>query len=137
MSKVTRVIEPSDLEDVLEAWQHHLRLGGWRISARIAPASDFIKEDGLIYGDCYFKTLSLDAKIRLINPSDAHLIDDDEDYDMLEVLIHELLHLRVHAATNADKDINGGEEDERLVSMLAISFAQLIPLDQLYPTLEI
>lgn len=84
-----RVYSLYELQERCKIWQDLLNLSDWQIKTDLVPHSEF--------GECEFGTIEhllhfKHAKIKLPT-AETYEYDFDPDYDMIPILVHELLHL--------------------------------------------
>jgi hypothetical protein len=94
----------------LKAWQCRLALGNWRLSVEMARAKDLRpKTVGQVEIDYRARV----AVIRVIDPAD-HRLSDEETRALAEsVVVHELIHISltpVVGAARGDESIDSEEE---------------------------
>lgn len=84
-----KIISKEDLNSYLEKWQKILRLDHWTIQAKIVRAEDLSDQGN--QGEVCSVVCTRMASIKLRDPIDWPS-DCMGEYDMEEVLVHELLH---------------------------------------------
>ena len=84
-----------NLSKITAKWQKVLRLRDWEIDINFYRARDFSNLDAL--GECVFNINSKEASIKILDP-----IDFETEYDIEEVVVHELLHLHFAQWTAAN-----------------------------------
>ena len=89
MKTERHIIEPDQLEEKLQYWQHVLDLDHWDIVAKIKRRADMGEEN---QGDCNWVFIDRVAIISLLSPIDWD--NNDFEQDMEKTLVHELLHCK-------------------------------------------
>ena len=75
-----------NLSKLSAKWQKILRLQDWEVDINFYRSRDFTNSDAL--EECTFNINARDAVIKILDP-----IDFETEYDIEEVVVHELLHL--------------------------------------------
>lgn len=97
----------TDLTARCEWYQRLLHITDWTVSVRFAGAYDM---DGS-FGDCTIFEEKQMAAIRLLDPSHAPEAGTRMlDYDPVETLIHELVHIRLYGIDAGAKKATTAEE---------------------------
>ena len=86
-----RILTQEQLEAALKEWQAILRLQDWDIEVSLAPQHTLVNES---LGEITYSNNRKKAIIRIATPDTFHS-EIDEGQDMLDLLVHELLHLHL------------------------------------------
>lgn len=89
-------MNPSDIPARLAYWQRRLRIQDWDIEARVERMSSIGPG---VFGNCARNNESRHARIRLLDPDDVDTSAIPSSHDLEETMVHELLHVVFHCAS--------------------------------------
>ena len=86
-----RILTEKQLKNSLKEWQAILRLQDWDIEVQLCPQHTLVQES---LGEVTYSDNRKKAIIRIPTPDTFHS-EIDEGQDMVDLLVHELLHLHL------------------------------------------
>ncbi len=124
-AKAAGVLSEERLARIITEWQIRLRLLDWDIEGRIVRAHEL--GDGNV-GDVDTQEKKAWARVRVLHPADLDgqdLFLPDQAADWELVVVHELVHVLLHAALAADINVQQKQAEERAVHAIARALVQL------------